>query len=58
MAACALINRRILVVEDEFLIAMDLEMALKDAQATVLGPVCRVQGGLDLVTRQRPRFST
>ena len=52
MTACALANRRILVVEDEFFIAMDLEMALKAAQAIVLGPVSRVQAGLDLVTRQ------
>jgi hypothetical protein len=30
VAAPALRNRRILVVDDEFLIAMDLEMALQD----------------------------
>jgi DNA-binding response OmpR family regulator len=45
-------NRRILVVEDEFLIAMALDMALQDAQAIVLGPVARVQAGLDLMARE------
>ena len=52
MAAPALRNRRILVVEDEFLIAMDLEMALQDAHAIVLGPVAAVQAGLDLMARE------
>ena len=52
MAASALMNRRILVAEDEFLIAMDLEMALQAAQAIVLGPVLRVQAGLELVARE------
>jgi DNA-binding response OmpR family regulator len=52
VAAPALRNRRILVVEDEFLIAMDLEMALQDADAIVLGPVAAVQAGLDLMARE------
>ena len=52
MAAPALRNRRILVVEDEFLIAMDLEMALQDAHAIVLGPVAAVQAGLDPMARE------
>ena len=52
MNACALTNRRVLVVEDQFLIALDLEMALNDVQATVLGPVARVQAGLDLMARE------
>jgi DNA-binding response OmpR family regulator len=52
VAAPALKNRRILVVEDEFLIAMDLAMALQDAHAIVLGPVVAVQAGLDLMARE------
>ena len=52
MDACALTNHRVLVVEDQSLIALDLEMALNDAQATVLGPISRVQAGLDLVARE------
>ena len=44
-------NRRILVVEDEFLIAMDLELALQDAHAIALGPVAAVQARLDLMAR-------
>jgi DNA-binding response OmpR family regulator len=45
-------NRRVLVVEDEFFIALDLEMALQAAQAIVLGPVGRVRDGLELVARE------
>ena len=52
MTASALRNRRILVVEDEFFIAMDLEMALQAAQAIVLGPVGRQRAGLELVARE------
>lgn len=43
-------NHRILVVEDELLIATDLELALQAAQAIVLGPVAKVQDGLELMT--------
>ena len=52
LAASALRDRRILVVEDEFFIAMDLEIALQAAQAIVLGPAAAVQAGLDLVARE------
>lgn len=52
LAAFVLRNRRILVVEDEFFIALDLEMALQAAGAIVLGPVGRVRAGLDLVARE------
>ena len=53
MVASELRNRRILVVEDEFLLAMDLEMALQDAQAIVLGPVGSVKASLELMARER-----
>ena len=52
MVAPVLKNRRILVVEDEYLIAMDLEITLQSAQATVLRPAGRVRAGLDLVARE------
>ena len=52
MVAPVLKDRRILVVEDEYLIAMDLEITLQSAQATVLGPAGRVREGLDLVARE------
>lgn len=45
---------RILLVEDEPLVATVAEMALIDAGYDVLGPVGRVQEALDLVQRERP----
>jgi two-component system, response regulator PdtaR len=44
----------VLVVEDEFLIAMDLEMMLEDNGHTVLGPVDSVEGALRLLENARP----
>ena len=45
---------RILLVEDEPLVAMVAEMTLTDAGYDVLGPVGRVQEALDLLQRERP----
>jgi DNA-binding NtrC family response regulator len=42
-------NRRILVVEDEFMIAEDICTALEDAGAIVIGPVSSVQQALDRI---------
>ena len=39
MASSALRDRRILIVEDEYLVAMSLAEALRDAGSIVLGPV-------------------
>lgn len=39
----------ILVVEDEFLLAEDLQAELSDAEAVVLGPVGTLEEALDLV---------
>ena len=39
MASSALRDRRILIVEDEYLVAMSLAEALQDAGSIVLGPV-------------------
>lgn len=47
-------GRRILVVEDEALVAMLVEDALLDAGATVLGPVASVQEALVLLETETP----
>lgn len=41
-------NRRILVVEDEALIALDLEMAIEDAGAKLVGPAPTLAEALQL----------
>ena len=46
MADSALRDRRILVVEDEYLIAMSLQDALENAGSVVLGPVASVDKAL------------
>ena len=46
--------RAILVVEDEFLIAMEMEAILTAHGLVVIGPVATVDGALDLLKRQRP----
>lgn len=47
-------GRRILVVEDEALVAMLLEDALGDAGCTILGPTVSVEQSLGLLHDQRP----
>lgn len=42
-------DRRILIVEDEYMLAMDLERELRDAGADVLGPAPSVAAALALV---------
>jgi CheY-like chemotaxis protein len=44
-----LAGRRILVVEDEYLIAMDLKRWLRGAGVEVIGPVPSVDQALDLI---------
>lgn len=46
--------RQILVVEDEFLIAMELEQTLRSAGYRVLGPAPNVRTALELLQRERP----
>ena len=46
--------RRILVVEDQFLIAMELQAILQSAGYVVLGPAPSVSVALDLIHRERP----
>ena len=49
-----LTGRRILVVEDEALVAMLVEDALQDAGATIIGPVATVAEALALLEREMP----
>jgi DNA-binding response OmpR family regulator len=44
----------VLVVEDELLIAMELDDVLQDAGFQVLGPVASVEGALDRLRTERP----
>src|SRR3954447_18366832 len=46
-------KRRILVVEDEALIAMDLERIVRNAGCEVLGPVGRAEEALRLAAEER-----
>lgn len=47
-------KKRILIVEDEFFIAMELKAVLAKAGYEVIGPVSGVNDALDLLTRERP----
>jgi CheY-like chemotaxis protein len=49
-----LTGRKILVVEDEMLIAMLLEDLLEDLGCQVLGPVANVLQALELTAKERP----
>jgi DNA-binding NtrC family response regulator len=48
----AVIARRVLIVEDEAMIAMVLELILQNADCAVVGPVASVGGALRLIERQ------
>jgi two-component SAPR family response regulator len=47
-------GRRILIVEDEFLLAMELELLLRQRGCLVLGPVSSVSHALDLLDEEPP----
>src|SRR3546814_1168659 len=47
-------QKTILIVEDEFLIAMDLQLLLEDCGWRVIGPVATVQGALRLLEGELP----
>jgi DNA-binding NtrC family response regulator len=49
-------GRRILVVEDEFLLAMDLELLLEGRGCIVLGPVPTIDQALALLDHERPEL--
>ena len=46
--------KSVLIVEDEFLIAMEMEAILTGHGFLVVGPVATVDGALQLLERQRP----
>src|SRR4051812_29009259 len=48
----ALIHRRILLVEDEYLIATEMERWLRHAGVEVVGPVPSVEQALDLIEEE------
>ena len=47
-------NLAVLVVEDEFLIAMELEMLLEQHGCRILGPAPSVKEALSILTVERP----
>lgn len=49
-----LAGHTVLIMEDEFIIAMDLESEILDTGATVLGPFARSSEGLETLRDQRP----
>jgi CheY-like chemotaxis protein len=53
-AMTMLTGRRVLVVEDEALVAMLVEDALSDAGAIVIGPAATVSEALGLLARELP----
>jgi two-component system, response regulator PdtaR len=54
MRHSGLIERRVLVVEDELLVAMELERLLRQAGCTVLGPVPSIERALALIRADPP----
>jgi CheY-like chemotaxis protein len=54
-SAGRLFGMRVLVVEDEALVALDLQFALEDEGAIVIGPALSLSDALDLVGRE-PRI--
>ena len=51
-AGVSLAGRSILLVEDELMLALDVETALNDAGAEVIGPIDSLRKGLDLLDRE------
>lgn len=47
-------QKTVLIVEDEFLVAMDLKQLLEDHGWRVIGPVATVQGALRLLEAELP----
>jgi CheY-like chemotaxis protein len=52
-----LIGRRVLIVEDEFLLAIELEALLKEKGCEVLGPALTVEGALAFVYGEESDFA-
>ena len=51
-----LAGRTVLIVEDEVLIALDIESALEDRGANVRGPITRLCDGLPLAKDKNEKF--
>ena len=51
-AASELTGARVLVVEDEFLISLEVQADLAEAGAQVVGPSATIEGALDLVRQE------
>jgi len=49
---------KVLVVEGEFVVALDLERALQGLGCTVLGPAASAEDALRLLERERPDAAT
>jgi two-component SAPR family response regulator len=49
-----LAGRRVLIVEDDYYLAADAEQALKNAGASIIGPVARSPEALRLLEETRP----
>jgi len=47
-------NQEVLIVEDELLIALDLERIVKQLGYIVLGPAASIEKALDLLSRSSP----
>lgn len=45
-------QRKVLVVEDEIFVALDVAATVEDANATVVGPVGTVRQAIDLISKQ------
>jgi len=55
--SASLAGRRVLVVEDEFLLAMELEDLLARGGCRVLGPAASVRQALAMLEGERPDFA-
>jgi DNA-binding NtrC family response regulator len=53
-AAEMLRGRRVMIVEDELLVAMELESLLEEQGCAVVGPAPTVERALSLLERERP----
>ena len=53
-----LAGAKVLVVEDEFMLALELEQSLRDLGCAVLGPAASAGEALGLLERERPDAAT
>lgn len=47
----------VLIVEDDVIVAIDLELAFEDAGFEIIGPAAREDEALELIERHRPDFA-